>query len=366
MKKVYLPGINGLRGIAAMLVVIHHVTKGLSRYKIAIPKWIDIAFTRNAGSDAVTIFFVISGFLITYLLLAETKLNGAINIKKFYLRRILRIWPVYYLYLFIAIIISFVMHDKLLFHYLPFYIFFAGNIPTIVNVMPFYIVHFWSLGVEEQFYLFWPFIFKYFKGKLIALLFVLAAILCLQPLLSNDNTNHLNHTFYIFIRFVSNFQGILIGCITALLFSKNRMYFSFCFNKICQAAALILMVLLITNGIWIDCFHDAITSVLSVIILIALIENKSFFLKTENKVLNHLGKISYGLYVWHPFVMWLFLRMSKQIIVPAEYLIWIICIGTPLFSILIADISYRYFEVRFLKMKRKFMIVPSSNTAEAF
>ena len=97
MKKVYFPNINGLRFIAALLVIIHHTEQikdilGLSNY------W-STPIIRSIGGLGVLLFFVLSGFLITFLLLDEESTTGTISIKKFYIRRILRIWPLYYLIL---------------------------------------------------------------------------------------------------------------------------------------------------------------------------------------------------------------------------------------------------------------------------
>ncbi len=362
MKKIYLPGINGLRGIAAMLVVLNHVTKGLYRFQIVIPRWMDLLFDRHQAIDAVNIFFVISGFLITYLLLKEKEAYGSISIKKFYQRRMLRIWPVYFLYLIVAGFISLVMHDNFIQHYFLYYIFFGGNIPGLLTTAPFYFVHYWSLGVEEQFYLFWPFAFKYLKKKILWLSILLLIILSMPIFTGNNIVNKAAHVFF---WCAGEFQGIMIGSLAALVYFKRQKYFSFCFNKACQLIALSMILLLFTDTINVFYFHDALMGFLAVIIVIALIENKSYFLKTENKVLNYLGKISYGLYVWHPIMMWVFLRVFKEkVLVPKEYLIWIICIATPPLSILLADISYRFYEVKFLRMKKKYMLVLSSNTPE--
>ena len=105
MDRVYFPGLNGLRAIAALAVVLSHLTIALGNFNLNAhllgtlpngnPKGIDLA------DFGVSIFFSLSGFLITYLLLAENS-RGKINIKNFYIRRILRIWPLYYLYFLIA------------------------------------------------------------------------------------------------------------------------------------------------------------------------------------------------------------------------------------------------------------------------
>ncbi len=102
---IYFPGLNGLRALAALSVLWGHTfqdTFGIWREKSG-----NIIQTNTHGlfADGVTLFFVISGFLITFLLLKELEKSGTINVPKFYMRRILRIWPIYYGYIIIAIIV---------------------------------------------------------------------------------------------------------------------------------------------------------------------------------------------------------------------------------------------------------------------
>lgn len=101
-KIIFLPGLNGLRAIAAIAVVISHITLIFSTFGSDFKLFgSDDKGNPNAyllASYGVTIFFVLSGFLITYLLILE-KEKKPINIKSFYIRRILRIWPLYYFYL---------------------------------------------------------------------------------------------------------------------------------------------------------------------------------------------------------------------------------------------------------------------------
>ena len=165
MKKLtlYFPSLNGVRAIAASMVIVHHIEmvkseKGLSDY----------ALPGDFGSLGVTLFFVLSGFLITYLLFAEQKETQTINIKNFYIRRILRIWPLYYLIL----IISFFFFSQYLYpegmvqlqkHY---WIKFVLNVFMLANVSHACVgkiplgSNLWSVGTEEQFYLLWPWLVK--------------------------------------------------------------------------------------------------------------------------------------------------------------------------------------------------------------
>ncbi|WP_293893625.1 acyltransferase [Flavobacterium sp.] len=159
--KIYLPGLNGIRAIAALSVVFSHINNKLDYYSLPKSELLDLA---NFG---VTMFFTLSGFLITYLLLKEIEKTGTIDVKKFYMRRILRIWPLYYFYLIIVIFLNGIQNVE---WPILFYIFilpnfktsFNGVIATVVGSenLVYMVGHYWSLGVEEQFYAFWPWLVK--------------------------------------------------------------------------------------------------------------------------------------------------------------------------------------------------------------
>src|SRR4026208_162751 len=100
-ERVYFPNLNGLRFIAALLVIMQHIEQIKSMYGIA-NRW-SSPFMQVIGEQGVSLFFVLSGFLITYLMLEEEKKTGTIQIRNFYRRRILRIWPLYFLIGFLAL-----------------------------------------------------------------------------------------------------------------------------------------------------------------------------------------------------------------------------------------------------------------------
>ena len=176
-------------------------------------------FTLPVVADGVTLFFVISGFLITYLLLNEQEKSQRVSIPKFYMRRILRIWPIYYLYLFIALSVTALWGDSNIWYY----IFFGANIPFILTVGIWPIVHYWSIGVEEQFYLFWPWIVKFAHGKNVRLLTMAVGIcifwlMCKWGIYLGWGTT----TAYRFFA-VTRFDCMMIGAIGAILyFTKNK------------------------------------------------------------------------------------------------------------------------------------------------
>ena len=106
-KGIFFKGLNELRAIAALAVVFHHIESYKSEDSLAsvihIPQL--SYFVSNLGNHGVHLFFVLSGFLITYLLFVEQERFGKINVKDFYIRRVLRIWPLYYLIVFLSFFI---------------------------------------------------------------------------------------------------------------------------------------------------------------------------------------------------------------------------------------------------------------------
>ena len=138
-KPIYFPGLNGLRALAALSVVIFHLTRDFGQFNLSPYIFGTLADGSPKGfamaGYGVTIFFSLSGFLITYLLLAEKK-QQEIHIKNFYFRRILRIWPLYYLYLVAVLIIIFYFGLHFNGGILLTYIFFAANVPFILENIP--------------------------------------------------------------------------------------------------------------------------------------------------------------------------------------------------------------------------------------
>ena len=96
----YLPGLDSLRFFAAFFVIISHANQSIIKLGIGIPCTLSPIFEK--GGDAVDFFFTLSGFLITYLLLQEKETTGSISLKNFYLRRVFRIWPLYFIVLAIG------------------------------------------------------------------------------------------------------------------------------------------------------------------------------------------------------------------------------------------------------------------------
>src|ERR1044072_3982975 len=211
-KPIYFSGLNGLRAIAAMAVVISHITLNLGEFHLN--PFIFGSFQDgkpqglNLAGYGVSIFFVISGFLITYLLQAEKEIQP-VNIKKFYMRRILRIWPLYYIYLILVLATLLAFGIAINLKMLLLYVFFAANVPYVLDTALPLLAHYWSIGVEEQFYLFWPWLNK----KTNALLTLTLALIII--LLGAKISLHLFHPGSLFeaALHVTRFHCMLIGAL---------------------------------------------------------------------------------------------------------------------------------------------------------
>ena len=169
-EKTYFPGLNALRFFSALAVIITHVE--LLKHKFKLPNYWHIEIIEKLGVIGVSFFFVLSGFLITYLMLEEKENTSLFSVKNFYIRRVLRIWPLYFLILFIGF---FILPNFTYLEYFSdnFKLYFTENLICYLLILPnvsssfFSIVplieQLLSIGIEEQFYLLWPLFFKFFK-----------------------------------------------------------------------------------------------------------------------------------------------------------------------------------------------------------
>jgi peptidoglycan/LPS O-acetylase OafA/YrhL len=168
--KTYFNNLDALRFFAAFGVITSHIADWFKFPSNTIGRYtrIIISLDGESGNAGVSFFFVLSGFLITYLLFEEEKKYNGIKVLNFYVRRILRIWPLYFLTLFIG----FVIYPKLSmenFHETaswPMYAMFLANFDNIFQLPRCGILGVqWSIAVEEQFYILWPLLFLLFSDR---------------------------------------------------------------------------------------------------------------------------------------------------------------------------------------------------------
>lgn len=391
--RVYFQGLNGLRFFAALAVIVSHLEMTL-KYKgyYAYWHWIDPRMKFNglttilhdntsylsyfislAGYCGVNFFFVLSGFLISYLLIVEKEQEGFFSIKSFYIRRLLRIWPLYYL----LVIVGFFVIPNIDWFYVKgqtenfsknFTFNFLSYIFMLPNLAASYklfhvpnIGHLWSIGVEEQFYLTWPFLMRWLvKSKkmifgLIIFLICVKIFVILSPV-SEGIT-----------RFVGTlkFEAMAVGALGAfwLYYNKpfiERMFFSIPV-QILSVLSIPMVLLFVPYRIF-----DTLYLFLSFPFLILILNvscNPSSLIKLENRVLNYLGKISYGIYMYHLLVVTFVVNFATEIfnlpslLTQSQRLLFYI--SSISITILISALSYRFFEHPFIKLKSKFSKVLS-------
>lgn len=364
-KAIYFTGLNGIRAIAALSVLLGHVNGALQNFgvqKYSLYLWGGKAeqLSYYLGSHGVTMFFVLSGFLITFLLLKEKDKTKTINIKSFYIRRALRIWPLYFFYLGISLLVIFFFSENLpSFSTIFLYIFFLANIPFVGGFAPQILSHLWSIAVEEQFYLFWPHIFKY-KQKLVTILIGLILFQWFFRLISKIYFP----TYPIsFLSQVNRFDCMMMGGLLAIMIYKKSNFLKVITNKYIQLGAWFLLIAMkFDSKVYINALVEFwMITVITCIIIAEQVVSKRKIINLENKWLNFFGVLSFGIYVYHPLIIYL----SEKTLINIDFnseLLKTVFVFFAVFGLttIVSWLSYHYLEVRFLKLKNKFQIVKSS------
>lgn len=375
---VYFPNLNGLRFLAAFMVLIHHVE--LLKQVFGLKNNFSNLSVLVIGKLGVILFFVLSGFLITYLLLQEKKDTGTVSVKQFYLRRMLRIWPLYFLvvagglFLFPQIQFLFIpewtpsIHEHFGTKILLF-LFFLPNLAITLFTPVSYASISWSVGVEEQFYLVWPWLIKKFRqplrmliGVILFYLLVRAGLILVQKFVYQEKGIEYLLEFW---RTYFNIDCMAIGGIAAwILFMKKEKIMRFLFNPFLQAGVYLLTVFLLLIGFYFPVyfFHYEFYAVLFAVIMLNLAGNKKALVSLENPVLSYLGKISYGLYMYHLFAIVICIKLLQPVFPDNSFILYPASI---LLTIFIAGLSYEIFEKRFILAKKRFSTVISGDNAKS-
>jgi peptidoglycan/LPS O-acetylase OafA/YrhL len=364
-----IPGLDGIRGIAFLLVFFLHT---------------DYIYIGWVG---VQLFFVLSGFLITDILLRmKDTFNAGDFFKKFYGRRFLRIFPLYYFYLLIMFIVTSVLiYYQYRIHYmerfqdqLPYalaYVYNFFNASSAYQGESWLVGHLWSLSVEEQFYIIWPLLIFLTPKRHLKKLFIAAIIagplfrLAVTVLFKYFEVPFLypNYAIVTYALPFSHLDAFGFGAfITRFEFPKARQ----------QLLVLLLLLPFIgfattwysTGGfgtstafgfeyplggdlkqVW---GYSYINYTFALLIFL-VIREKLFLRILDNKFLSYLGKISYGLYIYHFAIIWFVRRIrdldiSEPIAKPLTFVISAVLVY------FVASISYKYFEKPILDLKDRY------------
>jgi len=351
----YYYNLDGIRGIAAIMVVIFHFffngnadyLKNLAFYQ---------RFT-EFGQHGVSLFFVLSGFVITRILLATRHKSD--YFRTFYWRRILRILPLYYLYLIVFYYIVPLLTSSNITEFklqIPYYI-YLQNITPFLHINASGPGHYWSLAVEEHFYLLWPLVVYLVKPSrlwlavLVIVLFVFATkyymlnagmsinyftFTRIDQILFGAVLSILEFTGLFkskYIKFIMVGSGLLILPVGALVYYfSSEIHF---LKEMFKYTFLGLFFFSIIGYLVVSNAKSKINQVLS------------------SSVFKYFGKISYGIYIWHVTVLAL---LNRFFITKILFLDILLAFSI---TILISHLSYNYFESWFLNMKDKKPALPS-------
>ena len=352
----YYPALDGLRGVAILLVVIYHNFGFISQ--------------SHFGWLGVDLFFVLSGFLITGILLKTVDKPGFLS--NFYMRRVLRIFPLYYLSLLIFLFVLppftserihwdyYIDNQVYFWTYIQNWLFIfkePGN-AQILN-------HYWSLAVEEQFYIFWPLVMLLLKKPKRLLIFISILLLAVIAFRFGLWIYRIENLAYYNLYTFTRIDGICIGCITALLYHINYEFIRKYTSLIVIAFAGVNFLFYFINSISSYSFpYIALVGYTTFAMMFGLLVYEAA--RGETRLINYiftlpvfrfLGKISYALYVFHwPVYLLLFyywpLSWSSGISKFGNNIL--VAILATIISIIISWLSTRYFESHFLRLKHKY------------
>jgi peptidoglycan/LPS O-acetylase OafA/YrhL len=339
-----IPALHGIRAIGILLVILYHLRSERTLPFVPAPQ-------------ALLAFFILSGFLITWLLLKEEEKFGSISLQGFYRRRVLRIFPAFYVFWIVAVAFRVMIHGRNVawmeafsaFFYVSNYVF--ALVPQTTN----YMIHTWSLSIEEQFYLLWPLSFLMFPRKRKPLMIGLAALIAAIWIHRVHIWMVARATEYITYAFDTRADALLVGCLLALALKEGLG--KWLLERICRPvwAPLAIGLLIgisvfagqlsegykLTGGLAIE------PLLLAVLICQLVVHNASWPWKWLNaEPVVYLGKISYPMYLYHWIAKYIALRipgLSTPLVV----------LTTIFLGIMMASCSYHFIEKPFLALKSR-------------
>jgi peptidoglycan/LPS O-acetylase OafA/YrhL len=352
-KNPHIPALDAVRGISAWMVVVGHTT-GFDML----------------GAFAVSVFFVLSGFLITWLLVRESDSSGRISLRNFYVRRVLRIFPAFYVFWVVCVLAAIARFGKIpwgeplaSFFYLGDYYgaLYSRHVSHIMGIT-------WSLGVEEKFYLLWPAAFALLHRNPRKLLKVtlgfMAAIWLYRIVAALTLSLPVDYLRY---AFEARFDNILFGCALALGVKLLKVEPLLAIADRFKALPLLIGTGLVVLAV----FSNDVTPTFNYVVemevvsaLVAVMLLQLVFLGSlrgwrwlDFRVFRFFGRISYSVYLYHLVVI-----ASVEFFLSDLRLRWaypIMYIGTAA----VAYASYRLIERPFLRLKDRFEVVSTVDGA---
>ncbi|MEO6219480.1 MAG: acyltransferase [Ginsengibacter sp.] len=356
---MYFPQLDSIRGLSFLAIFLFHAFR-FSGQDFFLADFI-IYLYKNLPLG-LEVFFILSSFLLTYLGLNEYKKRNSFSFKNYFTRRILRIWPLYFLILLLAFILfPFFAHIFDFSITLPnslYYIFFIANFYTIDHV--FFLRFLWTISVEEQFYIFWGLTLRFLQKKLqfvISLLFLLSISSSIYSITTGSSS------YYNTITYLFDFGCGALGAV--LIFSNSRIINQiknlsrtgtyFFYSYLIFHFIIFYFLNANTKGI-VNEFAALLNRYLfifyiSLFIIEQMTNNSRTKIFAQSRFLIFTGKLSYGLYCYHGITI-TFINLLLQHF-KIDIMNWLLVLIYFTVNYLIAAISYNYLELPFLRLKTR-------------
>ena len=341
LAKRYFASLDGLRCLAILPVIWHHST----------PR--PLPGIWGKGPAGVDLFFCISGFLITTLLAREKARTGTIRSGAFYVRRALRIWPLYYGVLALYVLYAFTLPESSaprahFFHTLPFYVSFTANwFASFAVTHPILFAFSWSLCIEEQFYAFWPWLVKWLSNT--SALVVMLTLIALDLVTERGLLAELFTPGGLSERVITGFAApIGLGAVLALALQRARAF------SILQPflaaiwsaplALLSVLALLAWQSAPLYVFHLGLTWLVGACVVN---EQNGLAALLTARVPSYVGRVSYGLYLLNATAVAVVHRAFPN---QVESSLFVFALTLPL-ALALASLSYRFIEQPCLRLR---------------
>jgi len=366
----YFKELNSLRFLGFLGIFFGHVFFSNSPEIINSKLYATVFnYGKILGFISIDSFFVLSSFLITWKALEEIKFTKKFQFKNFLIRRSLRIWPLYFFIVFIGFLLEYLKSH---------YLFESEKLPSLWNFVLFilnydiiengynflfFMVFMWSISVEEQFYIFWAITIKWFNKYLSEISFLIIFIsLFFRIYFINDSLSLNFHT-------ASALGNFGIGALTAILAFKHQYFLdklkSLSRNKILFIYVtiftfFILMPVLLENDFFIIIQRVLFSIFFSFIILEQTYCGNSIIKVSRIRYFNFFGKLSYGLYCYHGIMITVVLQVNELFM--ESLIISLVLYPSLIFvsTLLVSYVSFRFYELKFLKFKYKFSFLSSN------
>lgn len=373
-QRIHFNNLDILRFLAAYMIVLLHCFFGW-KVKFGQPQFLN-SYTPDTNekletvihnfSFGVDVFFIISGFLITYLLLSEREKTGKVDIIKFYIRRAFRIWPLYFLMILLAPLLTYFLNEQsptYIYHFL-----FAGNFDLIQNGPKSAATnHLWSICIEEHFYLICPLIIGLIPIKKLpqTLLFIIFISIIFRGFFL-DNTADYGMSSY--VHTLSRIDILALGSLFGYLFYYKRIEFNHSLPVRLLVYTVFILVFINTSYMESGSFFIDTMKKYAFALPIAywmgnfLFNPNAVFAPTQPNIFNIFGKVSYGIYMFNPAIILimvvLFDKYSSQ-----NFFLFVALVHVAL--AIITYLSYRFFELPFLALKEKYAVIKSGTKLDS-